>query len=496
MNMLKKIWKNHNADLGQTQGINSRDRNILVVMVSPWQCKWRQFWLCCFIDWRCSCVGCLFTSFKGSNNRVSVWEFGTVRCKEPFLKRLKVECLTLQSLQIELHSSVCFPSIAGVSSMDDVDEEPVVERAVDQRWPVAGEPVCVVCGRFGAYICDQTDRDVCSRECKERHLATRGKNKVGKGRSYWSSLIRRLAQMQGVIKEEQNYIFCLTPTRNSDGQTGFFRSLSHITRPNRQKQSGCLQLVFLTYIFFKPKNSLFPVARPGHFSPILRIFFIGNECLQVPYACAYLYAIVRSCTWWIKLQSPLLTPHCTRRCLWTWHSAARSMLSSPIVLVWQRKMAEVCCFCAGTEAMRDPELLQKWKVVLPMCAIRVALWKKLLRVSQRRNDSFINCAVWMYLLKISSLRGAWRDRDTNDIFAHCSLIFYFLDFKFSKFVCPDELHPLIWLFFINSFRKKKNIRKTTPNTLAPSIFIVLSIMLKLGTPLVHTHAQNRLLQIF
>ena len=63
------------------------------------------------------------------------------------------------------------------------------------------------------------------------------------------------------------------------------------------------------------------------------------------------------------------------------------------------------------------------------------------------------------------LRGAWRDRDTNDIFAHCSLIFYFLDFKFSNFVCPSERHPLIWFFFKNSFRKKKNIRKTTQNAL-------------------------------
>ena len=45
------------------------------------------------------------------------------------------------------------------------------------------------------------------------------------------------------------------------------------------------------------------------------------------------------------------------------------------------------------------------------------------------------------------LRGAWSDRDTNDIFAHCSLIFYFLDLKFSNFVCPSELYPLIWFFF-------------------------------------------------
>ena len=94
------------------------------------------------------------------------------------------------------------------------------------------------------------------------------------------------------------------------------------------------------------------------------------------------------------------------------------------------------------------------------------------------------------------LRGAWSDRDTNDIFAHCSLIFYYLDFKFSNFVCPSELHPLIWFFLKNSFRKKKNIRKTSQNALTPSIFIVWSIVLKLGTPLLHIQVQNMLLQNF
>ena len=91
---------------------------------------------------------------------------------------------------------------------------------------------------------------------------------------------------------------------------------------------------------------------------------------------------------------------------------------------------------------------------------------------------------------------AWRDRDTNGISAHSSLISYFLDFKFSNFICLSELHPLIWFFFKNSFRKKKSIRKTTQNALAPSIFIVLSIVLKLGTPLLHTQAQNKVLQNF
>ena len=114
-------------------------------------------------------------------------------------------------------------------------------------------------------------------------------------------------------------------------------------------------------------------------------------------------------------------------------------------------------------------------------------------------NSYVCVAVHFCCLFVSLfvyLRGAWSDRDTNDIFAHCSLIFYFLDFKFSNFFCPSELHPLIWFFLKNSFRKKKNIRKTTKNALAPSIFIVLSIVLKLGTPLLHIQAQNTLLQNF
>ena len=73
----------------------------------------------------------------------------------------------------------------------------------------------------------------------------------------------------------------------------------------------------------------------------------------------------------------------------------------------------------------------------------------------------------------------WRDRDPNDISADCFFISYFLDFKFSKYVCPSELHLLIWFLFNNLFRKKKKIRKATQNALAPNIFIVLSIALRL-----------------
>ena len=60
---------------------------------------------------------------------------------------------------------------------DDDDEEDcdqssqeIVSYSKNQRWPQDDEPKCVVCGRYGAYICDQTDMDVCSLECKAKHL--------------------------------------------------------------------------------------------------------------------------------------------------------------------------------------------------------------------------------------------------------------------------------------------------------------------------------------
>lgn len=60
------------------------------------------------------------------------------------------------------------------SSGSDEDEEPVVSYSKQQRWPDPGEPVCVICGRYGAYIVDRTDQDVCSLECKARHLLKLG----------------------------------------------------------------------------------------------------------------------------------------------------------------------------------------------------------------------------------------------------------------------------------------------------------------------------------
>ncbi|XP_034035901.1 probable ATP-dependent RNA helicase DDX59 isoform X2 [Thalassophryne amazonica] len=64
-----------------------------------------------------------------------------------------------------------------LSSLDDIeeeDEEPVKSFKKSQRWPEPGEPVCVMCGRYGEYICDSTDNDVCSLECKAKHLILLG----------------------------------------------------------------------------------------------------------------------------------------------------------------------------------------------------------------------------------------------------------------------------------------------------------------------------------
>ncbi|KAG6572876.1 putative ATP-dependent RNA helicase DDX59 isoform X1 [Phytophthora cinnamomi] len=51
----------------------------------------------------------------------------------------------------------------------------IVERSAAQRQPQAGEPVCVICGRYGEYVCDATDEDVCSLECRDVCTARQGK---------------------------------------------------------------------------------------------------------------------------------------------------------------------------------------------------------------------------------------------------------------------------------------------------------------------------------
>ncbi|RYR78123.1 hypothetical protein Ahy_A01g002855 isoform C [Arachis hypogaea] len=47
-----------------------------------------------------------------------------------------------------------------------------IKSRSEQRFPVSGEPVCLICGRCGEYICNETNDDVCSMECKKELLET------------------------------------------------------------------------------------------------------------------------------------------------------------------------------------------------------------------------------------------------------------------------------------------------------------------------------------
>lgn len=78
-----------------------------------------------------------------------------------------------RSLSEDVHKSASSSS-EEEEEEDAEDEEPVKSFKKNQRWPEPGEPVCVMCGRYGEYICDSTDNDVCSLECKARHLLQMG----------------------------------------------------------------------------------------------------------------------------------------------------------------------------------------------------------------------------------------------------------------------------------------------------------------------------------
>ncbi|KAL6563997.1 hypothetical protein OROHE_005237 [Orobanche hederae] len=51
-----------------------------------------------------------------------------------------------------------------------LEDDGVKERCWDQREALPGEPRCAICGRYGEYICDETDDDICSLECKKSLL--------------------------------------------------------------------------------------------------------------------------------------------------------------------------------------------------------------------------------------------------------------------------------------------------------------------------------------
>ena len=92
-----------------------------------------------------------------------------------------------------------------VSSDEEVDNEPIVSFCKDQRMPLPGEPVCVVCGRYGAYICDSTSDDVCSLECKAKLLYDKGE---GLSTSYQPDMLTSSKQ-----EAQEDILSPLTPVQ-------------------------------------------------------------------------------------------------------------------------------------------------------------------------------------------------------------------------------------------------------------------------------------------
>lgn len=61
---------------------------------------------------------------------------------------------------------------AAVDATDDTAAaDSVIQLSALAPFAAPGEPACVQCGRYGAYVCDRTDRDVCSIECRDKELA-------------------------------------------------------------------------------------------------------------------------------------------------------------------------------------------------------------------------------------------------------------------------------------------------------------------------------------
>ncbi|GMH29837.1 hypothetical protein Nepgr_031680 [Nepenthes gracilis] len=55
-------------------------------------------------------------------------------------------------------------------SFDQASDVDRVKTRSEQRFPLPGEPACVMCGRYGEYICNETEDDICSMDCKAELL--------------------------------------------------------------------------------------------------------------------------------------------------------------------------------------------------------------------------------------------------------------------------------------------------------------------------------------
>ena len=54
----------------------------------------------------------------------------------------------------------------------------IVQTKITQRWPLNGEPECVMCGRFAPYESSETGDGVCSMECKLNQIDRKQKGDI------------------------------------------------------------------------------------------------------------------------------------------------------------------------------------------------------------------------------------------------------------------------------------------------------------------------------
>ena len=66
------------------------------------------------------------------------------------------------------------PASGVADNVDNSADTGVKKRSYEQRYPVFSEPTCSICGRYGEYVCDATDEDICSLECKAVALQRAG----------------------------------------------------------------------------------------------------------------------------------------------------------------------------------------------------------------------------------------------------------------------------------------------------------------------------------
>lgn len=79
-----------------------------------------------------------------------------------------IECEKEKSIECEEEKSIDNNENTDSDAATEEETSDVIALSKDAPMaPILG-PFCVICGKYGQYICDKTDEDVCSLECKQK----------------------------------------------------------------------------------------------------------------------------------------------------------------------------------------------------------------------------------------------------------------------------------------------------------------------------------------